>query len=94
LTTPPPSPAPDGPRPRRFAWKQILITLVCGVVLGLGSCFGFLNTLNFGGGPTRPGGTLYAIGFAVGLALVIAACLWALVAIIVFFIRAVREGQE
>jgi hypothetical protein len=93
LKAPPPSPAPESPRPRRSTGKQILITLVCGILLGLGSCFGFLNTLNFGGGPTKSGGTLYAIGFVVGLALVVSAILWAVVVIIIAFVRAVRTEQ-
>jgi hypothetical protein len=92
LTTFPAPPTPDVPRPRRSTWKQILITLVCGVVLGLGSCVGFLNSANFNG-PSKPGNTLFAIGFVVGLALVVSACLWALVAIIIAFIRAVRSEQ-
>jgi hypothetical protein len=93
LTTPPPPLAPAAPRPRRSTWKQILITLVCGILLGAGSCFGFLNTANFGGGPTKPGNTVFFIGFAVGLALFVFAILWAVVAIIIAFVRAVRTEQ-
>jgi hypothetical protein len=91
LTAPPPSPAPDGPRHRKSNWKQILITLVCGILLGLGSCFGFLSTLNING----PAGSektslVFAIGFVVGVALVVSACMWALIAIVIAFVRAVR----
>jgi ABC-type antimicrobial peptide transport system permease subunit len=83
---------PDAPRPRVSHVKQILITLVCGVLLGLGSCFGFLNTINFNG-PAKTGNTLYVIGFVVGVALVVYAGVWALVAIIIAFLRAVRSEQ-
>jgi hypothetical protein len=87
----PAPPTPDVPRPRRSTWKQILITLVCGVVLGLGSCFGFLSTMSFN--ENKPSSVAFAIGFVVGVALVLSAGVRALVAIVIAFIRAVRSEQ-
>lgn len=92
MTTSPPGPTLDTPRPRASHVKQILITLVCGVLLAVGSCFGFVNTLNFNG-PAKPGNTLFGIGFFVGAALVVSAGIWALLAILMFFIRAARGEQ-
>jgi hypothetical protein len=91
LTTPPPQPAPDGPRPPRSTWKQILITLVCGVLLGLGSCFGFASTMSFN--ENKPASAVFAMGFVVGVGLVLSAGVRALVAIIAAFIRGVRSEQ-
>ena len=91
MTTPPAFTAPDVRRPRRSTWKQILITMVCGVVLGLGSCFGFLGTMSVN--ENNPFSAVLAIGFVVGVALVLTAGVRALVAIITSFIRAVRGEQ-
>jgi hypothetical protein len=84
---------PEVPRPRRSIWKQILITLVCGVVLALGSCFGFLDTLDFGGGRSKSGGTVYLVGFGIGLLLVGSSILGAFVAVIIALFRAARSDQ-
>lgn len=85
-------PLPDSPRPQAPHLKQILITLVCGVLLAGGSCFGFLNTMNFNG-PSKTGNALFAIGFVVGVALVVSVAVRALYGIIVYLIRMARGEQ-
>jgi hypothetical protein len=37
---------PPAPAPKRPNFRPVLITLLCSVLLGAGSCFGFLTTLN------------------------------------------------
>jgi zinc transporter ZupT len=73
--------------------KQIVVTLVCGVLLGFGSCYGFLSTANFNGPSKQPETAVFVIGFFVGVALVLAAGMLTVVAIIMFFVRAVRGEQ-
>jgi hypothetical protein len=85
LTTPPPPPAPEAPRPRASHLKPILLTLLGGILLAAGSCFGFVSTLTSNSSSKS---TLFAIGFFVGVLGVIAAGIWALAAIIAFFVRA------
>ncbi len=85
MTTPPPPPAPEAPRPRAYHVKPILLTLLGGILLAAGSCFGFVSTLTSNSSSKS---TLFAIGFFVGVLGVIAAGIWALVAISTFFVRA------
>jgi hypothetical protein len=81
-----PAPLP----PKRSAVKPIAITLVCGFLLALGSCFGFLNTLNFNG-PSNSVSTLFMIGFAAGLVLFLSACVRAVVAMFMYLFKAIKE---
>ena len=69
--------------PRKSHLKPILITILCGVLFGAGSCVGFLNTLNFNG-PARPLNLYFAVGFFIGVAAVLVGAIWALVAPIRF----------
>jgi hypothetical protein len=73
--------------------KQIVITLVSGVLLGFGSCFALVTTGSFTGQSKQLEAALFIIGFFLGVALVLAAGMLAIVAIIMFFIRAVRGEQ-
>jgi len=77
---------PAPPPPKRSVVKPIAITLVSGFLLGLGSCFGFLSTIN-SNGPNKSFDTLFMIGFCVGLVLFFGACVWAAVAMVVYLFR-------
>src|ERR1700683_5614085 len=61
----------DGTGQKFPRWWQGLIILVSGIVIGLSSCVGFLNGLNFGGGNNSNQGlsAIFAIGFFAGLAM-------------------------
>jgi hypothetical protein len=89
-TPPPPPPPPNAPRPRASHLKPILITLLCGVLLAAGSCFGFVSTLTSNSSNKQ---TLFVIGFFAGVLGVISAGVWALAAMIAFFIRAASGEQ-
>ncbi len=73
----------------------MLITLVGGILLAAGSCVGFLGTLKINGeGESWPIlNPLFAIGFFVGVLAELAGGIWALAAIITFFIRAASGEQ-
>jgi len=68
-TTPPP----------KSHWMQIIITLVSAIVLGAGSCFGFLTTMSFGR-RTSYVSMVFAWVFAVCVLTFLGALIWALVA--------------
>ena len=95
MTTPPPPPAPEAPRPRAYHVKPILATLLGGILLAGGSCAGFLSTVDMGGVGLRSRNleTLYVAGFFAGGLAVLAGGVWAIAAIIVFFIRAASGEQ-
>jgi hypothetical protein len=67
----------------------IVITLVSGVLLAGGSCFGFLSTLRFNGGGSSVWPTIFACGFIGGVAAAIVALIWGFV---VFLIQ-LRKGD-
>jgi hypothetical protein len=90
LTTPPPTPTPEAPPRRSYHVTPILITLVGGILLAFGSCVGFVSTLTSNSSSKS---TLFLIGFSVGVLAVIAGGIWALAAIITFFIRAASGEQ-
>jgi len=95
LATPPPPLAPEAPRPRAYHVKPILATLLGGILLAGGSCAGFLSTVDMGGVGLRSRSleTLYVAGFFAGGLAVLAGGVWAIAAIIVFFIRAASGEQ-
>lgn len=68
----------------------MFITLCCGILLAGGSCVGFVSTLNSNSSTKS---TLFGIGFFVGVLGVISGGIWALAAIIAFFIRAASGEQ-
>ena len=68
----------------------MVITLFCGILLAGGSCVGFVSTLTSNSSSKS---TLFLIGFSVGVLAVIAGGIWALAAIITFFIRAASGEQ-
>jgi hypothetical protein len=69
--------------------KQILITLVCGVLLAWGSCYGFIMT----SGSINFGSLLLGLGFFVGVALVLTSGVRMLIAIIKFLILGASSEQ-
>jgi hypothetical protein len=90
LTTTPPAPRPDA-EPRQTAYlKQIVITLVCGVLLAWGSCYGFIHrsglSIDFAS-------ALLGLGFFVGVALVLTSGVRILIAIVKLLIRALSGEQ-
>ena len=64
----------DDSKPRSIG-KQVLILIFSGLLLSVGSCAGFLNTVNING-PIAP---IFALGFVAGVLLMIGALIWAVV---------------
>ncbi len=87
MTTPPPTPTPEAPPRRAYHVTPILITLVGGILLAFGSCVGC------GSKQSTMLNALFAIGFFVGVLAAIAGAIWALGAIVAFFIRAASGEQ-
>lgn len=81
---------PSSPPPKRSKVKPIAITILCGFLLGLGSCFGFLSTFRMSG-PSNSVNTLCAIGFGLGLMLFLGGSIWALVALLVHLFSEPKE---
>jgi len=78
------------PRPlHRSQFKPILITLLCAILLAAGSCYGFLTTLTTAS--NNPAANWFIVGFVVGVAAIPAVGVWAVVAIVLYFVRAARE---
>ena len=91
MTTPPPiAPVPE-PGRKSSKVKAIVITLVASVLLAGGSCFGFLNTMNFN--RSTPISAVFAIGFCLGALVFFGACLWAAVAFFVYFFSSDSKGK-
>lgn len=67
----------------------ILLAVVCGIVLAVGSCFGFLGTLRFNGG-SNPWNAAFALGFVIGVAAFLFGCLWAFIC----FLRLIWRNKE
>lgn len=68
----------------------ILITIACGGLLELGSCFGIAVTLDTNAGHNRLMNTLSVWGLIAGALLFSAGVVWAAVALIVHIIRSIR----
>lgn len=81
---------PDSPQPKKSVVFPIILTILLGVLLAVGSCFGFIGTLNFSG-PTKPINIVFGIGFAAGLAAVLTGCIWAIVAFVRFLLKKSKE---
>jgi len=81
---------PAPPPPKRSIVRPMAMTLVSSFLLGLGSCFGFLSTLNFNG-PSKPVNTLFMIGFGVELVVFLGACVWAVVAMFAYMFSGHKE---
>ena len=77
-------PAPPNP-PKKSNYRPILLTMLCSFLLGGGSCFGFLTTLNLN--RSTPINSVFAIGFAVFLLVFLGSILW-------LAIKAVRDGLK
>lgn len=78
-------------KPRKSRVIQILLTIACGVVLAIGSCFGFIATLNING-PDKPLNAAFVIGMAGGAVLFVGGVIWGVVAIIVHLFSHRQEG--
>ncbi|MGB7281930.1 MAG: hypothetical protein WBE13_06690 [Candidatus Acidiferrum sp.] len=80
MTNKPNSPFSDSTTPRpKSPWGPIVITLVSTVLLGAGSCFGFVSTLSFGG-KNSGASVVFLSVFALCVLAFIGALLWALIA--------------
>ena len=91
MTTPPPiAPVPE-PGRKSSRVKAIVITLVASVLLAGGSCFGFLNTMNFN--RSTPINAVFAIAFGLGVLAFLGACIWAAVAFFVYFFSGDGKGK-
>jgi hypothetical protein len=83
MTTPPPIAPLLEPGRKSSKVKAIVVTLVASVLLAGGSCFGFVNTINFN--RNAPISMVFAIGFGLGVLAFCGACVWATVAFFVYF---------
>jgi hypothetical protein len=76
-----------GPAPlppiKKSNYKPILLTILCSFLLGAGSCFGFLTTLNFN--RNVPINGVFAVGFCICLVVFLGSILW-------LAIKAVRDA--
>ena len=70
--------------PKKTNYKPVLLTILCSFLLGAGSCFGFLTTLNFN--RSVPINGVFAVAFPVSL-------IWLIVTIVINFFRRGTEGQ-
>ena len=84
------APPPPG-KPSRVV--PIAMTIGCGVLLALGSCFGFVATLQVNEGHNKLLNTLSGWGMLVGVVLFVGGSIWAILAIIVHVIRAIRGNS-
>lgn len=92
LSPQPPLSPPPSPSRKKSPFKPILITILCGVLFAAGSCVGFLNTLNLNG-PSNPATPYLAVGFYVGVALLLGGSVWAVVAFVKYLFGFGRETQ-
>jgi len=74
-----PNVLPEGAEPKRLSYRPILITLLCALLLGGGSCFGFLATLKTLQGTNPPMNSVFAMLFMGCVAIFIGACFWLIV---------------
>ena len=81
---PPAAPIPP-PLPKKSNYKPILLTMLFAFLLGGGSCFGFLSTLNMNS--SSPLNTVFALGFFACVFVFIGAIVWLIV-------RAIRQGRN
>ncbi len=84
--TMPPSP----PARKRSRVLPILITIACGLVLAVGSCFGGFATEKMGGG-RQPLTVLFGWGIVTGVVVFIGGIIWAFVALVVHYLGAKKE---
>jgi hypothetical protein len=76
------SPFPNpGASPPKSPWGAIAITLVSAILLGAGSCFGFLTTLT-PGGRNSGANTLFMYVFLICPAVFVGGLIWAFVTLI------------
>jgi len=60
--------------PKKPNYKPVLLTILCSFLLGAGSCFGFLTTLNFN--RNVPINGVFAVGFGICLLVFLGSILW------------------
>ena len=69
--------------PKKPNYKPVLLTILCSLLLGAGSCFGFLTTLNFN--RNVPINGVFAVGFGICLLVFLGSILW-------LVIKAIRDA--
>jgi len=74
-------PPPPGRKSRLIA---IGLTVVCGALLALGSCFGLLVGMN---SPKKPINTLFTWGMIAGAVAFLAGIVWGIVALVLHLLR-------
>jgi len=60
--------------PKKPNYKPVLLTILCSFLLGAGSCFGFLTSLNFN--RNVPINGVFAVGFGICLLVFLGSILW------------------
>ena len=78
------NPVPLNP-PKKPNYKPVLLTILCSFLLGAGSCFGFLTTLNFN--RSVPINGVFAVGFCVCLLVFLSSILW-------LAVKAIRQAVK
>ena len=71
--------------PKKPDYKPVLLTILCSFLLGAGSCFGFLTTLNFN--RNVPINGVFAVGFCVCLLVFLGSVLW-------LAVKAIRQAVK
>ncbi len=79
MVTDEPSVSPEGAEPKRMSYRPILITLLCALLLGGGSCFGFLATFKTLEGTNPPMNSVFAMMFIGCVLIFIGAFFWLIV---------------
>jgi Na+-transporting NADH:ubiquinone oxidoreductase subunit NqrD len=70
---------PGGSEPKPSSYRPILITLLCALLLGGGSCFGFLTTLQTLQGSNSSINSIFGLGFIGSLFVFFGAVIWFIV---------------
>jgi hypothetical protein len=65
----------ENPTKPRSITKQVLILVFSGLVLSVGSCAGFLNTVS----GSNPISFIFAFGFIAGVVMIIGTIIWAVI---------------
>ncbi len=75
---------PPPPPVRKSRLVAIVLTIFCGALLAVGSCFGL--AINFSG-PSKTTNTLLVCGMIAGVVAFLAGVIWAIVAIVLHVLR-------
>lgn len=81
-----PTGGPSAPPARKSRLIAMALTIFCGALLAVTSCFGFIGTLN-NNGSNKPLNTMFSWGIVAGIVAFLAGVIWAIVAFVLHVIR-------